>query len=74
MGLKSKISIISGILIITGVALMMGIPFIDSSNSVQKIAYGNIQKLDEPENKMLDLISQEKAELSSKIGGKINVP
>lgn len=53
---------------------MMGIPFIDSSMSVQKITYGSIQKLDEPENKMLDLISNEKAELSSKIGGKINIP
>jgi hypothetical protein len=46
----------------------------NSDSGMQKVSHENIKKVDESEEKMLDLIAQEKAELESKIGGKINLP
>ena len=51
-----------------------GLPFINSDSSVQKISRDNIKKLEESEEKILDLTVREKTELESKIGGKIKFP
>ena len=71
---KTKIAIIVGIGLIISVASMVGLPFINSDSSVQKISQDNIKKLEESEEKILDFTVQEKTELESKMGGKIKFP
>ena len=71
---KTKIAVIVGIGLIIFVASMMGLPFINSDSSIQKISYDNIKKLDESEEKILDFTVREKTELGSKLGGKIKFP
>ena len=71
---KTRIAIIVGISLIISVAAMVGLPFINSDSSVQKISRDNIKKLEESEEKILDLTVREKTELESKIGGKIKFP
>ncbi|MBM2852194.1 MAG: hypothetical protein HW420_741, partial [Candidatus Nitrosotenuis sp.] len=63
-----------GIGLIISVASMVGLPFINSDSSVQKISHDNIKKLEESEEKILDFTVQEKTELESKMGGKIKFP
>jgi hypothetical protein len=70
---KAKIGIIIGIGLIVFVASLLGLPFRESDSKMQKISYENA-KLEEAEEKMLDVIVQQKAEIESKIGGKINFP
>jgi hypothetical protein len=72
--IKTKVAIMVGIGLIVFVISMLGLPFINPNSSVQKISYDNIQKLEESESKILDFASREKAELESKIGGKIKFP
>lgn len=71
---KTKIAIIVGISLIISVASMVGLPFINSDSSMQKISQDNIKKLEESEEKILDFTVREKTELESKIGGKIKLP
>ena len=71
---KTRVAIVIGMSIIIFVASLVGLPFMNSDSSMQKVSHENIKKVDESEEKMLDLIAQEKAELESKIGGKINLP
>jgi hypothetical protein len=52
----------------------VGLPFTESESNVKKISYESAKKLDDSEQRMLDVIAQEKAEIESKIGGKINFP
>jgi hypothetical protein len=70
---KAKIGIIIGIGLIVFVASLLGLPFREFDSKMQKISYENA-KLEEAEEKMLDVIVQQKAEIESKIGGKINFP
>jgi hypothetical protein len=71
---KARIATVVGIGIIIFVASLLGLPFMNSDSSVQKASQENIKKVDESEEKMLDFIAHEKAELESKIHGKINLP
>lgn len=71
---KTKIAMISGIGIIVFVASLVGLPFMDSSVDVQKIAHDATASDDDAERKMLDLISHEKAEFEMKVGGKLKIP
>ena len=71
---KAKICTVVGIGLIVFVASLVGLPFADSDSNVKKISYENAKKIDDSEQKMLDVIAQEKAEIESKIGGKINFP
>jgi len=71
---KVKITTVIGIGLIVFVASLVGLPFMDSESDVQKITNEPINKLEESEEKMLDVIMQEKSELESKIGGKFQLP
>lgn len=71
---KAKICTVIGIGLIVFVASLVGLPFSESESNVKKISYENAKKLDDSEQRMLDVIAQEKAALESKIGGKINFP
>ncbi len=68
---KTKIGIICGITILIAVASLMGLPLIDSDISMQNLPNRDIQ-LQESEEKMLEFIEHQKAELEWKIGGKIS--
>lgn len=69
--IKTRIVIISGIGIITFVASLVGLPFFEANNSIQKTTQSSIKKVESSEEKLLDVIAQEKAELEWKIGGKL---
>lgn len=69
--IKTKIAIISGIGIIVFVASLVGLPFFEANNTVQKATQFSIKKVESSEDKLLDVIAQEKAELEWKIGGKL---
>lgn len=69
--IKTKISIISGIGIIVFVASLVGLPFFEANNTVQKATQSSIKKVESSEDKLLGVIAQEKAELERKIGGKL---
>ncbi|AJZ75303.1 hypothetical protein [Candidatus Nitrosotenuis cloacae] len=69
--IKTKIAIISGIGIITFVASLVGLPFFEANNNIQKTTQSSIKKVESSEEKLLDVIAQEKAELEWKIGGKL---
>jgi hypothetical protein len=71
---KAKICTVVGIGLIVFVASLVGLPFADSESNEKKISYENTKKLHDSEQKMFDVIAQEKAEIESKIGGKINFP
>lgn len=73
-GNKAKITTVIGIGLIVFVASMVGLPFMNSDSAVQKISDANIKKLEGSEKKLLNVITQEKTELESKIGGKLNFP
>ena len=70
---KTKISIVIGISLIIAVASMLGIPFAEQGKTIKK-TQETIKKYEESEEAMLSFIKQEKAELESKIGGKIKIP
>lgn len=70
---KTKISIIIGISLIIAVASMMAIPFTEQGTTVKQTQEA-ISQYEESEKIMLSFIEKEKAELESKIGGKIKVP
>ncbi|MEW6043577.1 MAG: hypothetical protein AB1608_04895 [Thermoproteota archaeon] len=67
---KSKIAIIIGISIIAAVASMFALPFMDAGSGVQKIPHQSIQKVEGAEQKLLNVITHEKAELEWKMNGK----
>lgn len=69
--IKTKIAIISGIGIIVFVASLVGLPFFETNNNIQKTTQSSIKKVESSEEKLLDVIAQEKAELEWKIGGKL---
>jgi len=71
---KTKIATVIGIGLIVFVASLVGLPFISSESTVQKITHEPINKLEESEEKMLDVIMQERSEFESKIGGKLKMP
>jgi hypothetical protein len=71
---KTRIAIVIGITIIVFVASLVGLPFMNSDSGMEKVSHESIKKVDESEQKVLDLIAREKAELESKVGGKINLP
>lgn len=68
--LKAKIGIIAGIGLIVFTVSLLGLPFSDSQNAMQKATLSSIKKVESSEEKMLDVIAQERAELEWKIGGK----
>lgn len=69
--IKTKIAIISGIGIIVFVASLVGLPFFEANNTIQKATQSSIDKVEISEEKLLGVIAQEKAELEWKIGGKL---
>lgn len=69
--IKTKIAIISGIGIIVFVASLVGLPFFETNNNIQKTTQSSIKKVESSEEKLLDVIAQEKAELEWKIGEKL---
>ncbi|MBI5146540.1 MAG: hypothetical protein HZA84_04900 [Thaumarchaeota archaeon] len=71
---KTRIALVVGISLIISVASMVGLPFTSSQSSVQKVSHETITKLEASEEKILGFAVQEKAELESKMGGKINLP
>ncbi len=67
---KTKIGIILGITIIVGTGLFMGLPFLNSETNLQNLPHEDA-KLQESEQRMLEFIEQQKAEIEYKIGGKL---
>ncbi|MDX1532948.1 MAG: hypothetical protein R3230_01935 [Nitrosopumilaceae archaeon] len=67
---KTKVGIIVGITIIVGTGLFMGLPFLNSETNLQNLPHEDV-KLQESEQRMLEFIEQQKAELEYKIGGKL---
>ena len=65
--LKAKLGIIAGIGIMVFVVSLFGLPFSDSHNVMQKATQNGLNNVADSESKMLDVIAQEKAELTSKI-------
>jgi hypothetical protein len=68
---KAKLGTIVGIGLIVFTVSLLGLPFSDSQNVVQKATSTSIERVESSEAKMLDVIAQERAELEWKIGGKI---
>ncbi len=68
---KAKIGVIVGIGLIVFTVSLLSLPFSDSQNVIQKTTQSSIQKVESSEEKMLDVIAQERAELEWKIGGKL---
>ena len=68
---KAKLGIIIGIGLIVFTVSLLGLPFSESQNAMQKVTHTSIEKVESSEAKMLDVIAQEKAELEWKIGGKL---
>lgn len=69
--IKTKLAIICGIGIIAFVVSLVGLPFFEADNNIQKTTQASIKKVESSEGKLLDVIAQEKAELEWKIGGKL---
>ena len=69
--LKAKLGIVAGIGLIVFVVSLLGLPFSESDNVVQKATQSSLSKVENSEQKMLDLIAQEKTELEIKLGGKL---
>jgi len=72
--IKTKIALAAGICLIVLVASMVALPFRDADSNVQKISHGNIQKLEGSEKKLFRFMTNEKTELESKMGARINSP
>ncbi len=70
---RTRIGIIIGLSLIIAVASMMGIPFMEQGMTMKKTQQ-SIKNFEKSEEIMLNFIEQEKAELESKIGGKLNIP
>lgn len=68
---KAKIGVVVGISLIVLVASLVWLPFMDSNSAVQKVSHNSIKKMEESEEKLLGFASHEKAEMESKIGGKL---
>ena len=71
---KTKIAVVVGICLIVTVASLVGLPFMNSSSSVEKISHETMKKLESSEERMLRFTAQEKAILESKFGGKLKSP
>ncbi|TBR07926.1 MAG: hypothetical protein EPO62_07380 [Candidatus Nitrosotenuis sp.] len=71
---KAKIGVVVGICLIVLVASLVWLPFMNSDSAVQKASHNSIKKMEESEEKLLGFTVHEKAELESKIGGKISLP
>jgi len=69
--LKAKVGIIVGMGLIVFTMSLLGLPFSESQNAIQKATQISIEKAESSEAKMLDVIAQERAELEWKIGGKL---
>ena len=67
---KTKAGILLGVTIIVGTGLFMGLPFLNSESNLQNLPHEDV-KLQESEQRMLEFIEEQKAELEYKIGGKI---
>ena len=67
---KTKIGIVVGVTIILSVGLLIGLPFTNSESNLQNLPHEDV-KLQESEQKMLEFIEQQKAEIQFKIGGKL---
>ena len=67
---KTKAGIVIGITIIVSVGMLMSLPFTNSESNLQNLPHEDV-KLQESEQRMLDFIEQQKAELEYKIGGKL---
>lgn len=67
---KTKIGIVTGVVIIVSVGMLMGLPLMNAESNLQNLPHEDA-KLQESEQMMLDFIEQQKAELEYKIGGKI---
>ena len=68
---KTKVGIIVGVTTILSVGLLMGLPFTNSESNLQNLPHEDV-KLQESEQRMLEFIEQQKAELEYKIGGKLS--
>jgi len=66
--IKAKVAIVCGIGLIVFVASLLSLPFSGHDNGVQKATSQSLKKVDDSEQKMLDVIANEKAELEHKIG------
>lgn len=66
--LKAKLGIALGVGLIVFVVSLLGLPLSDSHNVVQKTTQNSLNRMDDSESKMLNVIAQEKAELAAKIG------
>ncbi len=71
---KTRIALIVGICLIISVASLVGLPFMNSQSSVQKVSHETIRNLDASEEKILGFTAQEKTELELKLGGKLKSP
>lgn len=69
--IKTKLAVICGIGIIAFVVSLVGLPFFEADNNIQKTTQSSIKKVESSEEKLLDVIAQEKAEIEWKIGGKL---
>jgi hypothetical protein len=68
---KAKLGAVIGIGLIMFTVSLLSLPFSDSQNVIQKATSTNIEKMESSEEKMLDVIAQERTELEWKIGGKL---
>jgi uncharacterized protein YpmB len=68
---KTRIALIIGIFLIVSVASLVVLPFMNSSSPVQKVSQETIKKIESSEERILGFTAQEKTELESKIGGKL---
>jgi hypothetical protein len=71
---KTKIGIVVGIGLIVFVVSLLNLPFMNTDSSVQKITQKSIDKVEESEEKLLDFITHEKAELAAKTNGAVSFP
>lgn len=69
--IKTKLAIICGIGIIAFVVSLVGLPFFEANNNIQKTTQSGIKKVEISEEKLLGVIAQEKAEMEWRIGGKL---
>ena len=67
---KTKIGIVTGVVIILSVGMLMGLPLMSEKSNLQNLPHEDV-KLQESEEMMLDFIEQQKIELEYKIGGKL---
>lgn len=67
---KAKLGIVVGIGLIVFVVSLLSLPFSESDNVIQKTTQDSIKKVDDSEERMLNLIAHERAELDWKISGK----